>query len=167
VLPPWGFYAVHPASNTVSASVQIDGKRCEYSICKQYFYLDTRGSLLTVNGITLKGTAAFKKSADGKLLVIPLGRVASYRKLPDHFGCENLAIDLKQWVPGYADGKVVEVSCSALAGDQSRYSLFYKQGKKDLQILDKSRKPVASEIKDGKLHFQPANWYLNYFVGTK
>ena len=167
VLPPWGFYAVHPASKTVSASVLIDGKRCEYSQCDEYFYIDSRDDQLTFNGVTIKGTAAFKKSADGKLLIIPLGRINSYRKLPDHFGCENLAIDLKQWVPGYADGKVVEVSCSALAGDNSRYSLFYRQGKKDLQILDKTRHPVESTVKDGKLHFQPANWYLNYFVGTK
>ena len=166
ILPPWGFYAVHPDSKTVSASVLIDGKRCEYSSCAEYFYMDSRENLLTVNGVTVKGAVALKKSADGKLKVIPLGRINSYRKLPDHFGCENLAIDLKQWVPSYTAGKSVEVTCSALAGDKSNYSLFYKQGKKDLQILDKSRKSVVSAVKDGKICFQPSGWYLNYFVGT-
>ena len=66
----------------------------------------------------------------------------------------------------YTAGKSVEVTCSALAGDKSNYSLFYKQGKKDLQILDKSRKSVVSAVKDGKICFQPSGWYLNYFLGT-
>lgn len=166
VLPPWGFYAIHPESGTVSASVMIDGKRCEYSICKEYFYIDSRKEKVTFNGVTVKGAVALKKSADGKLLVIPLGRIASYRRLPDHFGCEELSIDLKQHLPG-AEGKNIEVTCSALAGDKSQYSLFYKQGNKDKQILDRSRKPVMSEVKDGKLSFQPAGYYLNYFVGVK
>ena len=166
VLPPWGFYAIHPGSKTVSASVMIDGKRCEYSICDEYFYIDSRKDTVTFNGVTIKGAAAFKKAADGTLKVIPLGKIASYRKLPDHFGCEELAIDLAKWLPG-ANGRSVEVSCSALAGDNSQYSLFYKQGNKDKQILDKSRKAVVSEVKDGKLYFRPSGYYLNYFIGVK
>ena len=166
-LPAWGFYAVHPASKTVSASILIDGKRCEYSQCDEYFYMDTRGQKLTFNGITLKGAAAFRKSSDGKLQVIPLGEVRSYRRIADHFGCEELAIDIKKWVPGYKDGVKIEVSCGALAGDKNQKWLFYRQGKKDRGILDKTRHPVPFKTDGGNVMFQPSGYYINYFVGVK
>ena len=160
ILPPYGFYAQHPASGTISASVLINGKRCEYAVGKNYLYMDTRKKTISLNGVTMNGAGAVKILSDKELRFIPLGFIQSFIKLRSNFDCKFVEIDLNKFLSKYSKNANMTLTSTGVIANNKAYSLLY--GQKNLEKLEDKTTSSTIKAKNGIVKIVPHDYYINY-----
>ena len=97
-LPPWGFYAVHKPSDTLSCSTLKNGLRCEYSRSSKYVYADSWNHPMEFDGLRMNGAGVVKRLGERKISFIPLGQDTTLDS-PEDFGVKEVGIDLAYFFP--------------------------------------------------------------------